>query len=80
MKYLLIFFIVMVLVFQWRSSRTDAKLNAKVKPNVPNNSASSAPQSMVACAQCGLHVPTTDAVQGRDGAYCSAAHLRLRET
>ncbi len=36
-----------------------------------------APQAMVACAHCGLHLPAADAVA--DGAlhYCSPAHRRL---
>ena len=76
MKYLLIFFIVMVLVFQWRSSRTEAISKPKVKPG----GTAVGPQEMIACAHCGLHIPSGDAVQGNDGAYCSAAHLRLRET
>jgi uncharacterized protein len=84
MKYLLIFFIVMVLVFHWRTSRSDAKLKAKVKPEArpgtPADGDRTAPQSMIPCAQCGLHIPAADAVQGNTGAYCSTAHLRLRET
>jgi uncharacterized protein len=33
--------------------------------------------AMVACAHCGLHVPTAEAVE-RDGrSYCSAAHRDL---
>jgi uncharacterized protein len=76
MKYLLIFFIIMVLVFNWRSSRTEAKLKPKVKPG----GTAAGPQEMIACTHCGLHVPSVDALQGTAGVYCSAAHLRLRET
>ena len=36
------------------------------------------PQSMVACAHCGLHLPQPDAVEGEGGRhYCSAEHRRL---
>jgi uncharacterized protein len=34
---------------------------------------------MVACAHCGLHLPATDAVQGKQGIYCSNAHRQARE-
>ncbi len=80
MKYLLIFFVVLVLVFQWRSSRSNAKLKAGVKPDRNNKPMSAGPQSMVACAHCGLHVPSSDVVQGDLGVYCSAAHRLLRES
>ncbi len=34
-----------------------------------------APQDMVACALCGLHLPRPDAVSGNDGRlYCSQEH------
>lgn len=84
MKYLLIFFIVTVLVFQWRSSRADAKTKTQAKakappPQKPGAQAANAPQAMIACTECGLHVPAVDAVQGSRGAYCSAAHRRLQE-
>ena len=37
------------------------------------------PQTMVPCAQCGLHVPKNDAVRGTRGWYCSEAHRQQRE-
>jgi uncharacterized protein len=80
MKYLLIFFIVMVLVFQWRSSRADIKRKAGVKPNSAAGNTASGPQSMVACVKCGVHVPAGDAVQGATGLYCSVAHRQLQES
>ena len=80
MKYLLIFFIILVLVFQWRSSRSDLKRNAKVKPADTKNEMPAGPQSMIACAQCGVHVPAADAIQGSAGVYCSTAHRRLQES
>jgi len=32
------------------------------------------PQAMVSCAECGLHLPQQDALPGRGGQFCSAAH------
>lgn len=78
MKYLLIFFIITVLVFQWRSSRAGAKSRPKVKP-AAKSAADNAPQTMVACSECGLHIPAADALTGNRGTYCSAAHRQLRE-
>lgn len=76
MKYLLIFFIVTVLVFQWRSSRAEAKARSKVAPSNPSTAQA---QAVLACAECGLHVPAGEAVQGSRGVYCSAAHRQLQE-
>jgi len=78
MKYLLIFFIITVLVFQWRSSRAEAQSKSKTKPT-SKSTADSAPQTMVACSECGLHISAADALTGSRGTYCSAAHRQLRE-
>lgn len=37
-----------------------------------------APERMVACAHCGVHVPESESVRGSSGAfYCSEEHRRL---
>lgn len=38
-----------------------------------------AAQVMVSCAQCGLHVPQSEAFPGRGGQFCSAAHRAIFE-
>lgn len=74
MKYLLLFFIFMVLAFQWRQAR---------KPKVQKAARKMAPAAgavrMVACAQCGLHLPEADAVRGTQAMYCCSAHHRALE-
>jgi uncharacterized protein len=32
------------------------------------------PDTMVACAQCGVHLPKAEALPGRGGAFCCEAH------
>ncbi len=32
------------------------------------------PQPMLACAQCGVHLPRDEALPGRGGVFCGAAH------
>ncbi|MDO5626365.1 MAG: PP0621 family protein [Pseudomonadota bacterium] len=34
---------------------------------------------MVRCARCGTHVPGNEALPGRSGSYCSAAHRQESE-
>jgi uncharacterized protein len=78
MKYLLVFAVVVVAFWFWRQGRgveRDAQAPAprRAKP-LP------APTTMVACLQCGTHLPDTEAVQGRLGTYCGEEHRRLHES
>jgi uncharacterized protein len=36
-------------------------------------------QEIVACAECGLHLPVDEALPGRGGYFCSAAHRTAHE-
>jgi uncharacterized protein len=40
----------------------------------PAASQAASPQPMLACAQCGLHLPRDEALPGRGGVFCGAAH------
>ena len=71
MKFLLLFFIFMVLLWQWRQARAPKVKAAQRQPTQP--------QAMVACTHCGLHLPATDAIPGAQGPYCSAAHRQAQE-
>jgi uncharacterized protein len=73
MKFLLLFFIFMVLLWQWRHARSPKVRQAARK------SAGPAVVTMAECAQCGLHLPAHDAIQGKQGLYCSVAHRQARE-
>ena len=33
-----------------------------------------APQPIVACAQCGVHLPSNEALPGKGGVFCGDAH------
>jgi uncharacterized protein len=35
---------------------------------------SKAPQEMIACAHCGVHLPRDEALPGRGGVFCGDAH------
>lgn len=68
MKALLLFLLLLVVVWRWRTWRESTLQDSK------RSAAASATTATLACRQCGLHVPATDAVQGADGVYCSVAH------
>jgi uncharacterized protein len=74
MKFLLLFFIFMVLLWQWRHSRQPKVRQAARKATPPV-----AAVNMVQCAQCGVHLPASDAIKGNNAVYCSLAHCQARE-
>ena len=74
MKYLLLALLALLVLWQWRTRRGSQGRSQGRAVNEPPK-----PVEMVACDQCGLHVATNDAVQGRLGSYCSAAHRQRHE-
>lgn len=77
MKYLLVIAVVMVAFWVWRNNRLsdDGQSSAQARRKKP----STRPAIMVACLQCGTHLPESDAVRGRLGSYCCAEHRLQRE-
>lgn len=77
MKFVLLLVVVLGIVWLLRSFR---------KPTLPPHSGSAAPpapgrvENMVSCAQCGLHLPRSDAYPGRGGMFCSEAHRSAFES
>jgi len=69
MKYLLLFILLAVVFYKLTGRRNARPAEQPKKPDAPP-----APQAMVSCAQCGLHLPQNEALPGRGGVFCSAAH------
>ena len=74
MKYLLLLLLALLLVWQWRSHR-----DKQARKQPPPRGSAQQPIEMVACAQCGMHIAASEAVQGHVGSYCSAAHRQRHE-
>jgi uncharacterized protein len=68
MKLVLIVVAVVALLWLLRGVRR------RVAPPPAATPASSAPQEMVACAQCGVHLPRGESLPGRGGVFCGEAH------
>ena len=66
MKFALVLVAVIVLLWLLRGT-----FNRRVKPSAakPKN-----PLPMLACAQCGVHLPANEALPGRGGVFCGDAH------
>ena len=71
MKYLLLIGVVLLLVWLLRARRrVDSK---PARP--PAATGKPAPEEMVSCSHCGVHLPRREAlVGGASGLYCSEAH------
>ena len=39
-----------------------------------------APERMVTCVRCGVHLPESEAIEGDGGRFCSEEHRRLGAT
>lgn len=69
MKFILLVLAVLALVWLLRRSlgQIKAAKNSKAPKVAP-------PQAMLACAECGLHLPSGEALPGRGGVFCGDAH------
>jgi uncharacterized protein len=75
LKYLLLFLIIFVVAWRWRTSRTGQhaakqRAQSRDKPDAI---------TMVSCAHCGVHVPEREALAGKHGVYCSSTHRTAAE-
>jgi uncharacterized protein len=75
MKYFIVLVVVLLVAWRWRSARSNS---IEVKQQRKNHTQPQ-PTDMAACRHCGLHLPTADALPGRDGSYCSPEHRTLAE-
>lgn len=70
MKYLVIL-VVLVLVYAWLRRQRPG-----TPPPPPKQAPLPAPQNMVACARCGVHLPGTEALTRGQRSYCCIEHQR----
>ena len=66
MKILLFLVVVFVLLWLLRGA-TSRRRGGPPRPPA-------APQEMIACAHCGVHLPRDEALPGRGGVFCGDAH------
>lgn len=66
MKYLLLFVFLAVVWWSWSKRQ---KSGSDASPQQ-----SPAPEKMVACGHCGVHMPESEAIVAGDRVYCSEAH------
>jgi uncharacterized protein len=76
MKYLLVFLVVLLVAWRWRSAR-EAQQTDMAKKKVAANAL---PVDIVECSHCRVHIPLADAIQGRHAMYCTPHHRNLAES
>jgi uncharacterized protein len=72
MKFFVLFLVLTIAFFVWRSGRKEQGRVQRPEPPQRDTIA----QDMVACAQCGIHLPKAEAVSGRRAVYCGMDHLQ----
>ncbi len=82
MKYLVLVLIVVAVIMltRWSRPRRDAERAPDPARPAPAPAPAAIPaEAMLACAHCGVHLPRGEALPGRSGVYCSAAHQALHD-
>lgn len=74
MKYLVIFALLLVVLWLWRSKRRpdSHQVNKRSDRRPPPSPA--LPTEIVACDVCHVHLPRSEALTGPAGVYCCVAH------
>jgi uncharacterized protein len=65
----IVLFVIAVLVLLWLLRGGTSRRQPPQRPAAPP-----AAQPMLACAQCGVHLPRDEALPGRGGVFCGEAH------
>jgi uncharacterized protein len=68
----ILIFLVAVVLLLWLLRKSSLRRTKRQRPPPPE--ATGAPQPMLACAQCGVHLPRDEALPGRGGVFCGEAH------
>jgi uncharacterized protein len=66
----IILFLIAVFVLLWLLRGTTGRRPQPPEARRPD----ATPQPMLACAQCGVHLPRDEALPGRGGVFCGEAH------
>ena len=73
MKFALFVLAIVALLWLLRGARRGLPPAVNDPPRTP------APQQMLACAHCGVHLPRDEALPGRGGVFCGEAHRKAFE-
>lgn len=69
MKLLLLLAVLAGFFYMMGAKRSRPRDPEQRKPPPP-----ASPRAMLSCAECGMHMPADEALPGKGGVFCSAAH------
>jgi len=73
-KFIVLLVVVFLIVWLVRGGRPGRSAPGPATPPAPPADVAATPDTIVACAHCGLHLPKADALPGRGGVFCGEAH------
>jgi uncharacterized protein len=73
----ILIFLIAVVLLLWLLRKSSTR-RTPPPPPAPRDPAAT-PQPMLACAQCGVHLPRDEALPGRGGVFCGEAHRAAYE-
>jgi len=74
-KFLLLIALIAVVYFLYRGFRRD--VTAQARQNTAQHRPAPAPEDMVRCLVCGVHLPRSESFTSRGKFFCSDEHRRL---
>ncbi|MFN7692463.1 MAG: PP0621 family protein [Burkholderiales bacterium] len=77
-RLVLVLLLLLVVVLWWKSRKRGGSTQAP--PADQSQHDAQAPETMVRCAQCGVHLPASQSLPGLGGVFCSAAHREQFES
>jgi uncharacterized protein len=75
LRVLLLLAVVIAVVLWWKHQ----KRGHRGTEPAPGDAEVKAPEAMLRCAECGLHLPASQSLPGRGGVFCSTQHRQQFE-
>ncbi len=75
----LLIFVAAVFALLWLLKRSLGGRAAPPSSRSAKPDAAAEPKQIIACAQCGMHLPRDEALPGRGGVFCGDAHRAAYE-
>lgn len=82
-RYLLLILFILLVILATKALRSREKSSHGAESRSRRSGGTDATKDdklMLTCAHCGMHMPRDEALPGKGGVYCSAAHRAIAES